>query len=67
MEDKSTEIANMITSMLEKYGEGLTPTPVMYNPVTMSPTVGILVETDEGQRLAYNISVNSLIPKETKE
>lgn len=59
MEDNSNKIAEVISSALEKVDLG-TPTPVMLSPEDMSPVVGVMVDTDKGYRLAYNIKVEFL-------
>jgi len=66
MENNSNKIAQFIASTLERYSDFGIPTPVMLSPENFSPVVGVMVETEEGTRLAYNIKVE-FIGKEDED
>lgn len=60
MKNDSNKIAQLIVTTLEKYSDLGIPTPLMLSPVDFSPIVGVMVETEEGMRLAYNIKIEFL-------
>ena len=59
-ENKTVKIAQVIKEALDKHPELGILTPMMYDPETLDPVFGILVETDKGTRLGFNVSIKDL-------
>jgi len=64
--ERATKIAQIVQEALSKHPEIGEATPVMYNPFTMEPTVGIMVDTDNGQRLGLRVNIEDLSPEMIK-
>jgi len=58
--DKTQEIAKVIREALEKRQDLGELTPLMLDPNNLQPTLGLMVETDEGTRLEYTVNIINL-------
>ncbi len=64
--NKSEEIVKVIKEALDKHPELGETTPTMLDPFNYQPTIGLMVNTDEGARLAYTINILDLSKQPTK-
>lgn len=56
---KEIEILEVIRKAIEDSNIG-EPTPMMMSPNTFNRCIGIMIDTEEGTRLGYTITVNDL-------
>ena len=64
--ERINKIVSVINEALIKHPELGTPTPIMFDPTTYQPSIGILIDTEDGLRLGVNINVNDLTEETTK-
>ena len=62
-----TEIANIIQEALRNHPEIGEVTHMMYTPIGLEPTMGIMVDTDKGTRLAFRVNVQDLSLEKYKD